>query len=173
MKKWIIRIIVTLMAIFVLIGLIPFPKEIHYSGTDYEFSLASDGAVAEHEVIIDGTYYSSLFLKDGFWGTFYVSDVEGLTEDMRVHFSFEPKDRYRPLFLGEAGQLHSSEIAVIFFERNFEQLALQFTYRYEKTEDSIRAAYGDGESNFLVLGAQNKEEALTQYCRMLEEKRYK
>ena len=172
MKKWIIRILVTLVAVFVLIGLIPFSREIHYSGTDYEFSLASDGAVAEHEILIDGTYSSSLFLKDRFWGTFYVSDVEGLTEDMYVNFAFEPKDRYYPVFLGEAGQPHSTEIAVIFFERNFETLAIQFAAKYEKDGYSLTGAYSDSEGNFLVLGATDKQEALMQYNRMLEEKQH-
>ena len=171
MKKWIIRIAVTLLACFLLLGLIPFSKEIYYKGTAYEFSLAADGAVAEHEVLIDGTYSTSLFLKDRFWGTFYVSDVEGLTEDMTVYFSFEPGKRYLPAFKGEAGQLHSTEVAVLFFERNFEELAIQFAYKYEKTEDSITAGYGDGVSNFLVLGAKNKEEALIRYSKMLEQKR--
>ena len=63
MKKWIVRIVITLLALFLLIGLIPFSEEIHYSGTGYEFSLASDGTVAEHEIRIDGTYSSILFLK--------------------------------------------------------------------------------------------------------------
>ena len=173
MKKWIIRIAIILVAAFLLIGLVPFSREVHYSGTDYEFSLAGDGAVAEHKVIIDGTYSSSVFLKDRFNGTFYVSDVEGLLEDTKVSFTFEPAEIYRPLFHDEAGQPCSSEIAVMAFDRNFEQLALMFTTHYERTEDGIRAGYSDGESNFLVLGADNKEEALPQYCRMLEEKRYK
>lgn len=171
MKKWIIRIGIFLVLAFVLIGLIPFSKEIHYSGTEYEFSLAADGAVAEHEVIIDGTYYSSLFLKDRFHGTFYVSDVEGLLEDIKVDFAFEPSKSYRPLFHDEFAQPCSSEIALIAFDRNFEQLAIMFTTHYERTEDGIRSGYSDAESNFLVLGAQNKEEAMTQYSRMLEEKR--
>ena len=171
MKKWIVRSILILLAILLFIGIIPFEKEISYRATDYEFALASDGAVAEHEVRIEGTYYTSILLKDRFWGTFYVSDVEGLTEDMTVNFSFEPGKRYHPVFLGEAKQPHSTEIAVIFFDRNFEQMALQFTYRYEKDEDSITAGYGDGLSNFLVLGAANKEEALTVYSRMLIEKK--
>ena len=46
MKKWVVRIVVGLLGVFLLIGIIPFSKEIHYSGTDYEFSLAADGAVA-------------------------------------------------------------------------------------------------------------------------------
>ena len=171
MKKWIIRIAIILVAAFLLIGLVPFSKEIHYSGIDYEFSLAGDGAVAEHKVIIDGTYSSSLFLKDRFWGTFYVSDVEGLLVGTKVSFAFEPTEIYRPLFLDEAGQPCSSEIAVMAFDRNFEQLALMFTTHYERTDDGIRSGYSDGESNFLVLGAKNKEEALNRYSRMLEEKR--
>lgn len=171
MKKWMLRIFAVLLGVFLLLGLVPFRKEIDYKGTAYEFSMAHDGAVAEHAVVIDGTYSSCLFLKDRFWGTFYISDVEGLTEDMYVNFAFEPKDRYHPVFLGEAGQPHSTEIAVIFFERNFETLAIQFTTKYEKDGYSITGAYSDSESNFLVVGAQNKKEALSQYSRMLEEKR--
>ena len=170
MKKWIVCSILILIAILLFIGIIPFEKEISYSATDYEFALAEDGAVASHEVRIEGKYYTTLLLKDRFWGTFYVSDVEGLTEEMSVDFAFEPTERYHPVFLGEAKQPHSTEIGVIFFERNFEQLAIQFTYKYEKDEDSITAGYGDGISNFLVLGATNKEEALLEYTRMLQEK---
>lgn len=170
MKKWIIRIAILLVAIFVLMGFIPFSKEIHYSGIGYEFSLASDGAVAEHEILIDGTYSFCLFLKDRFKGTFYVSDVEGLLEGTKVDFAFEPSAKYYPVFPDEAGQPHSTEIAVIAFDRNFEQLAIMFTSQYEKTEDGIRTGYSDAKSNFLVLGAENKEEAMTRYSRMLEEK---
>lgn len=170
MKVWILRLAVILVAIFVLMGLIPFSKEIHYSGIGYEFSLASDGAVAEHEVLIDGTYSACLFLKDRFQGTFYVSDVEGLLEETKVNFAFEPTECYRPLFQDEFGQPCSSEIALLIFDRNFERLAIMFTTHYEKTEDGIRSGYSDAESNFLVLGAENKEEAMMQYSRMLEEK---
>ena len=171
MKKWIIRSILILLIVLLFIGIIPFEKEISYSATDYEFALDRDGAVASHEVRIEGKYYTSLLLKDRFDGTFYVSDVEGLLEGTKVSFAFEPAEIYRPLFHDEAGQPCSSEIAVMAFDRNFEQLALMFTTNYERTEDGIRSGYSDAESNFLVLGAQNKEEAMTQYSRMLEEKR--
>ena len=171
MKKWIIRIVIAAVAVFLFVGIIPFSKEIYYSGTAYEFSLASDGTVAEHQVLIDGTYSSCLLLKDRFWGKFYVSDVEGLTEEMTVSFAFEPTDCFYPVFLGEAGQPHSTEIAMIVFEKNFEQLAMMFTTKYERNGDSLTTAFSDSESNFLVLGAANKKEALTQYSRMLEEKR--
>lgn len=171
MKKWIIRSILILLVVLLFIGIIPFEKEISYSATDYEFALDRDGAVASHEVRIEGKYYTSFLLKDRFNGTFYVSDVEGLLEGTKVSFAFEPAEIYRPLFHDEAGQPCSSEIAVIAFDRNFDQLALMFTTNYERTEDGIRSGYSDAESNFLVLGAQNKEEAMTQYSRMLEEKR--
>ena len=171
MKKWIVRIVITLLALFLLIGLIPFSEEIHYSGTGYEFSLASDGAIAEHEIVIDGTYSSILFLKDRFWGTFYVSDVEGLTQDMQVNWTFEPNRWHHAYFQDYAGQAHSTEIVKIFFDRNFETMALQFATKYEKNGDTLSVAADNGKSNFLVLGATNKEEALNRYCQMLEEKR--
>lgn len=154
-----------------LIGIIPFSKEIDYSGTAYEFSLAADGAVAEHEVVIDGTYSSVLFLKDRFWGTFYVSDVDGLTEDMHVNWRFEPNRWHHAYFLDYAGQAHRTEIAQLFFERNFESLTLQFATKYEKDGDILRVAADNEKSNFLVIGAADKEEALKQYSRALEEKR--
>ena len=170
MKRWIIRIVIAVLAIFLLVGLVPFSKEIHYSGTGYEFSLASDGTVAEHEIRIDGTYSSILFLKDRFWGTFYVSDVEGLTEDMHVNWKFEPNRWNHAYFLDYAGQAHSTQIVKLFFDRNFEAVALQFATKYEKDEDTLRIAADNEKSNFLVLGTTNKEEALNQYKRMLEEK---
>ena len=170
MKKWIIRTVIALVAAFVLIGLIPFSREIHYSGIGYEFSMAADGAVAEHEIIIDGTYSTVLFLKDRFWGTFYVSDVEGLTEDMRVDFKFEPNRWHHAYFLDYAGQAHSTEIVKLFFDRNFEQVALQFATKYEKDGNTLTVTADNEKSNFLVLEATNKQEALTKYSRMLEEK---
>ena len=169
MKKWIIGIFMILLGVFLLLGLIPFSKEIHYSATDYAFSLARDGAVAEHTVLIDGTYSSILFLKDRFWGTFYISDVEGLAEDMTVDWRFEPNRWYHAYFLDYAGQAHSTEIAQIFFDRNFEQLAIQFATKYEREGDILKVTADKDKSNFLVIGAQNKKEALIQYARMLEE----
>lgn len=170
MKKWVIRITIALLAVFLLLGLIPFSKEIHYSGTAYEFSLAHDGAVAEHEVLIDGTYSTSLFLKDCFWGTFYVSDVEGLAKDMYVNWRLEPNRWHHAYFLDYAGQPHSTEIVKLYFDRNFEQVALQFATKYERDGDILKVAADVNASNFLVIGAKNKEEALLQYSRMLEEK---
>ena len=170
MKKWIVRSILVLLAAFLLLGLIPFSKEIRYSGTAYEFSLANDGAVAEHEIVIDGTYSSILFLKDRFWGKFYVSDVEGLTEDMQVNWKFEPNRWHHAYFQDYAGQAHSTEIVKLFFERNFETVALQFATKYEKDGDTLTVAADNSKSHFLVLGAKNKEEAMEAYTCMLKEK---
>ena len=127
--------------------------------------------MAEHEVLIDGTYSSCLFLKDRFYGTFYVSDVEGLTEDMHVDWGFEPNRWHHAYFLDYAGQAHSTEIVKIFFDRNFENVALQFATKYEKDGDTLRVAADNETSNFLVIGAANKEEALTGYTQMLETKK--
>lgn len=170
MKKWILRITLALLGAFLLLGLIPFSKEISYCGTAYEFALASDGAVAEHEVVIDGTYSSILFLKDRFWGTFYVSDVEGLTEGMQVNWEMEPNHWHHAYFLDYAGQAHSTEIVQVCFDRNFEQLTMQFATKYEREGNILKVAADADKSHFLVLGAQNKEEALRKYSYMLEER---
>ena len=169
MKKWVIRTVIVLVAVFILLGLVPFSKEIHYTGIGYAFSLAADGAVAEHEIVIDGTYSTILFLKDRFWGTFYVSDVKGLTEDMSVNWKMEPDRWHHAYFQDYAGQAHSTEIVNIYFERNFEAVALQFATKYERNGDKLSVAADKEKSNFLVIGAANKEEALNQYIRMLEE----
>lgn len=166
MKKWIIRTVLVLLAVFVLLGFIPFSKQIQYSGTEYSFSPAFDGAVAEHQVIVDGTYSSILFLKDRFWGTFYISDVEGLTEDMRVNWKFEPNRWHHAYFLDYAGQAHSTEIVRLCFERNFEQVALQFATKYEQDGDTLTVTADRENSNFLVIGAKNKEEALAVYSQL-------
>jgi len=173
MKKRILGIVAVLLATFLLIGLVPFSKDIYYSGTAYEFSLQSDGAVAEHEVLIDGTYYSILFLKDRFRGTFSISDVEGLTEDMSVNWKMEPDRWHQAYFLDYAGQAHSTEIVKLFFDRNFERVALQFATKYERDGDILKVAADNERSNFLVIGAENKEEALSQYSQMLGEKQPK
>ena len=170
MKKWIVRSLFILLIAFLLIGILSFSKEIEYAGTAYEFSLESDGAVAEHEVLINGTYSSILFLKDHFWGKFYVSDVEGLTEDMQVNWKFEPNRWHHAYFLDYAGQAHSTEVVKIFFDRNFETVALQFATKYEKDGDALTVTADNSKSHFLVLGAKNKEEALAEYARMLQEK---
>ena len=170
MKRWLSRIALLCIALFLLFGLIPFSKEIHYTGTAYEFALQADGAVAEHEVVIDGTYSSILFLKDRFWGTFYVSNVEGLAEGMSVNWKMEPYRWHHAYFLDYAGQAHSTEIVKLFFDRNFETVAMQFATEYEKTGDTLKVSADNGKSNFLVIGANNKVEALSQYSRMLEGK---
>jgi len=169
MKKWVIRTVIVSVAVFILLGLVPFSKAIHYTGIGYEFSLAADGAVAEHEIVIDGTYSTILFLKDRFWGTFYVSDVKGLTEDMSVNWKMEPDRWHHAYFQDYAGQAHSTEIVNIYFDRNYKQVALQFATKYEKIGDQLSIAADNEKSNFLVIGAANKEEALNQYIRMLEE----
>ena len=99
------------------------------------------------------------------------SDVEGLTEDMHVSFAFEPSRWHHAYFLDYAGQPHSTEIVKIYFDRNFETVALQFATKYERDGDTLRVAADNEKSNFLVIGAENKEEAILQYSRMLEEKR--
>ena len=82
----------------------------------------------------------------------------------------EPYRWHHAYFLDYAGQAHTTEIVKIFFDRNFEAVALQFATKYEKTGDILKVAADNDKSNFMVIGANNKEEALSQYIRMLEGK---
>ena len=63
-----------------------------------------------------------------------------------------------------------SPIVKIFFERNFTSIALQFATEYEKDGDILRVSADNEKSNFLVIDVNNKEEALLEYTRMLQEK---
>ena len=92
---------------------------------------------------------------------------------MHVNWRFEPNRWHHAYFLDYAGQAHGTEIVKLFFNRNFEQLAMQFATKYEREGDTLRVAADNEESNFLVIGADNKEEALSQYTRMLKGKQPK
>ena len=170
MEKKIVLAAIVLLALIFLIGCIPFSHQVTIRETAMEYSLHTEDTAIPHEVRIEGTYCTSLILKDSFWGKFYISDVEGLTEDMRVEFFFDPESRHYPVFLGEAGQPHSAEAAVVFFDRNFEALAVQFAAEYERTEDHLTFSCSDSDGNFLVLGAQSRDQALAVYEKLLKEK---
>ena len=170
MKKWIVRSLFMLLAVFLLIGVIPFSEAVYYCGTDYEFSPIDETLAIPHEVIVEGTYSTIFLLKDRFYGTVFISDVEGMEEAMPISVSCDPTRFLHPDFQDLYGQAHSTEIMQMFFTRNFEQLAFQFAIKFERDEDSLTAWANDKESNFMVLGAKNREEAYTQYQQLLKDK---
>ena len=86
---------------------------------------------------------------------------------MTVNWEMEPDRWHHAYFQDYAGQAHSTEIVNIYFDRKFEVVALQFATKYERNGDILSVAADREKSNFLVIGAANKEEALTQYQRML------
>ena len=86
MKKKIIKVSIVVVLIALFIGFIPFPKEISYQGTEMEYSRNDETVAIPHEVIIEGTYYTSLLAKDRFHGKLYVRDVGGLEENMTADF---------------------------------------------------------------------------------------
>ena len=61
-----------------------------------------------------------------------------------------------------------TEIGVVFFDRNFNSLAFQLAYEYIEKAGGISMSCRDDESNFIVLGANDRDEALKIYQKLLE-----
>ena len=170
MKKKIIKVSIVVVLIALFIGFIPFPKEISYQGTEMEYSRNDETVAIPHEVIIEGTYYTSLLAKDRFKGKLYISDVGGLEEDMTADFRFTPRYRYHPLFSCKSDETCPTAVGLLFFSRNFEILAIQLAYEYEERDGGRSIAHGDKQSNFIVLGAHAYDEALEAYNAQLTKK---
>lgn len=172
MKKKAITIVAILIFVIILVGVIPFPRNINIKETAFEYSLSDKDVAIPHEVFIEGTYYTKLFGKDRFSGTFYISDVKNLDAEMRVDFEFDPRFRYyHPQFRVPMQLPRVTEIGVIFFDRNFKTLALQLAYEYRETEDGgTSASWRDDKSNFIIIGTANRDDALSTYQKLLEEK---
>lgn len=172
MKKKIIVVVAILIVVIMLVGVLPFPRSINIKETAFEYSLNDKDVAVPHEVFIEGTYYTKLFGKDRFSGTFYVSDVKNLDIEMQADFEFDPRFRYNhPQFGFPMQLLRVTEIGAILFDRNFKTLALQLAYEYRETEDGgTSASWRDDKSNFIVIGTTDRDEALSTYQKLLEEK---
>ena len=120
---------------------------------------------------IDGYYEARLLGKHHFRGSFYISDVKGMTREANnAQFSFHPRYRYSPVFLNAYGEPRGTEAATLFFDKNFQRLAVQLAYQYDMAEGGVRSVTADSVSTFLVIGAANREEAVSQYTQLLEDK---
>lgn len=171
MKKKAIMIAVLLLAAAAVVGVIPFSKNIRIKETAIEYSLTDEAVAVPHEVFIEGKYYTKLLGKDSFTGTFYVSDIKNLDIDMQAEFEFEPRFRYYNPQFGYPLQLPKiTEIGVVFFDRNFNSLAFQLAYEYIEKAGGISMSCRDDESNFIVLGTNDRDEALKIYQKLLERK---
>lgn len=164
---------VLLLAILLSVMLFPTSVRVCYEDVAMEYSLTEPDMAIAHEISIDGYYYSSILGKDRFRGSFYISDVKGLTrETNNAHFSFDPRYRYSPAFLNAYGEPRGTEISTLFFDKNFQHLAVQFAYIYTMGEGLTKASTSDHLSTFLVVGAASREDAISQYTRLLDEKSF-
>ncbi len=171
-RHWPRCIIGGFLALFLIfLSLVPVSSRINYETTATEYSMTDVRTSTPHEVIIDGYYHSNIWGNDSFHGTFYISNVKGLTNQKNnANFTFSPKYRYSPAFLTTSGEPKSTEISTILFDKNFQRLAIQFAYTFESNDTSFFTAAGDSSSTFLVIGAANREEAISKYTELLEEK---
>ena len=172
MKKFWLGILIFLITITVLMRLtIPFPREISYQGTAIEYSPVDETVAIPHEVIIKGIYNRVIFGKDTFEGTFYISDVEGLTYlENNVSFRIE-RNPGTPDFRDAYGQPHSTELFEAHASRYFRNLTVMFADTFEKRPDGSSASFNYNTGHFLVLHAQNREDALDCY-RQLQKQFY-
>ena len=171
-KRIAILSIVLIIALLIFL-LFPFSVHIRYEGIVTEYSPVKADIAIPHEISIEGGYYSSILGKDRFRGSFYISDVKGLTKvTNNAHFSFDPRCRYSPTFLDGYGQPHSTEISTLFFDKDFQRLGIQFNYVYTIGNGYRSGSSNDDTSNFIVIGAASREDAISQYSQLLKEKKY-
>lgn len=145
----------------------PYQKQISYRGTDYEYSPDDPSVAIAHEVVIEGTYIHYLLFDDVFQGTFYISDASIVNMGKTVRFKFERRQCAIPTPMDAYGQPISCDIASIYAEPNFTQLAAQFFERVEYHDDSRTALASIPGSTFLVPGAASRGEALETYMTLL------
>ena len=172
MKKFWLCIFAFLVTITVLMRLmLPFPRQISYRGTAIEYSPVDETIAIPHEVILEGTYNRVIFGKDTFEGTFYISDVEGL-ENIPNNVSFRiVRSPGTPDFRDAYGQPHGTELFEAHASRYFRNLTVMFADSFEKRPDGSSASFNYNTGHFLVLHAQNREDALTCY-RQLQKQFY-
>lgn len=168
-SKYVIALI--LVVAMLTICLIPFPQNIAIHSFATEYSLNNIGIAIPHEIVIDGTYYTRVIGKDRFIGKFYISETKGITEGMQADFWFEPGDRYHPMLKNSSGEPISTEIGLLLFTKGFAKLAFQMCSEYDNVENIISYAYDDN-SNFIVLGEVNREDALSIYLDLLNESKH-
>ena len=171
MKKKIVKIVVIVLILIIGLGQIPIPHSVSIKETAIEYSLSQEDVAIPHEVFIDGTYYTRLIGKDRFLGVFYVSDVQRLEKNMWVDFWLEPWKRHRAEFKLSSGESITTCLSVIVFERNFEALAIQLADDYEEYEDGYSISHSDSRSNFIVVGATDREAVLVIYQQLLSERK--
>jgi len=166
-KKIMAIITSILFVLIIFIGFKPFPHTVKITETAIEYSLSQEDIAVPHEISIDGTYYTRLLGNDRFSGSFYVSDIKNLEIGMTVDFWFEPSEKYHPVFLMSSGEPVSTEIGAILFDRNFETLAIQLACSFTKQNNIISTASDNNKSNFIVVGAVNRDNALYTYKELL------
>ena len=167
MKKKTTIIVAILLFVVLFIGTRPFPHNVKIDEAAIEYSLKQEDVAIPHEVFIEGTYYTRLFGKDRFSGIFYVSDIKKADAEMSMDFRFHLHERHSPVFRLPSGELITTEIGEIFFDRNFETLAMQLACKYIEHENGVSVAWNDSESNFIVIGATGRDDALNTYRELL------
>ena len=167
MKKFWLTILAFLLSIvFIFLLTEAYPSEISYRGTAMEYSPVDESVAIPHEVVIEGIYHRKIIGKDYFLGTFYISDIEGLDYyeyGARLWLSHKNGGLS---FRDESGGSGMTELFCGYSTRYFRQTAFTLAENLEFWEDGASASADFNTAHFIVLDAQDRDEALSQYKKL-------
>lgn len=151
----------------VLFLLVPTQRNVSYDGEAAVYSAADERFEETCTVKIKGYVTQSVLLTDTFQAEFYISDVPGMTEDMRL-FLQRKDGRWKGSVQDASGQPVETGVWDVEATKDFEHITVAFATSYEKTADGgVESTFDPDSATFLSLGAPNRAYALRQYQELI------
>ena len=150
----------------VLFLLVPTQRNVSYDGEAVIYSVSDESYEKTCAVKIKGFITQSVLLTDTFQAEFYISDVPGMTEDMRLYL--QRKDGcWTGCVQDASGQPVGTGVWDVEATKDFEHITVAFATGYEKTAGGVERAFDPDSATFLSLGAPNRAYALRQYQELI------
>ena len=151
----------------VLFLLVPTQKNISYDGKATVYSVSDESYEKTCTVKIKGFLTQSVLLTDTFQAEFYISDVPGMTEDMRIYLQ-----RKDGCWKGSVQDTYSQPVETGIWDveatKDFEHITVAFAASYEETADGgVESTFDPENATFLCLDAPNRAYALRQYQELI------
>ena len=146
----------------VLFLLVPTQKNVSYDGQAIIYSVSDESYERACTVKLKGFLTQSVLLTDTFQAEFYISDVPGLTQDMRLYL--QRKDGCWKGSVQDAyGQPIETGVWDVEATKDFAHITVAFATSYEKTADGgVESTFDPENATFLCLDAPNRAYALWQ-----------
>ena len=151
----------------VLFLLVPTQKNVSYDGQAIIYSASDESYERACTVKLKGVLTQSVLLTDTFQAEFYISDVPGLTQDMRLYL--QRKDgRWKGSVQDAYGQPVETGVWDVEATKDFAHITVAFAASYEKTADGgVESTFDPENAAFLCLDAPNRAYALRQYQELI------